>query len=166
MKQGATLTLLCGIIVFMSSCASLSSHDEHRIDVIYGGEFAGDDYGLNTFKGTYVKQVAEKPYPSIPMHLTAEEEQRLIDTVNDVDFWTVPEKLEDQNFKHPIDPGLWHLRIKMGSHDKTVWWHYQNWTTPETFRVYRLARMLNQIIWGKPEYFTLPGTQPVPARKD
>ena len=118
---------------------------------------------LDTFAGTYQKDLVMDGYKKIPFELTDEELNRIVDKANAVGFFDFPDSI---TYDPTVDslamnivptPPPQFLRIQYDGKDHTVIWIYPLPAHNSTLeKLFELRDLIIQIIEAKPEYKALP----------
>lgn len=116
---------------------------------------------LNTFRGTYQKDLIMDGSIKIPFGLTADEQTMIIEKVLSINFFSFPDTIHRQAgvLVFPDhSPDL--LRIKYENQDKTVVWYYPRDPDSEySAKLAELTKLIRQIIEAKSEYKKLPAAR-------
>ncbi len=152
-----SLILLIGIFVF--GCRTLSpssdiSHDLQFIQIFYhSGKF--DE--LDTFHGTFQKDLIPGA-ATATMWLTKREQEIILTKVEQMKFFSFPDTIDRlPNMVVQPDLGPQVIRIKYNDQDKTVTWYDPiDPRSKVKYYIESLQSLLNDIIWSKPEYKALP----------
>jgi len=149
--------------IVLSGCCLLSpifstGHDPQFLRVYYRN---GLDV-LDTFHGTYQKDLVEAGTTNAPMWLTTREQQILLEALQENSFFTLPDVIHAQpNVIVFPSHGPDTLRVEYEGRTKTVVWY---WPLPIATnplddvgaRVLDIRSILWDIIFSKPEYKALP----------
>jgi len=145
--------LLMGLI--LNSCNNITGPDAQLVQIYFKYSFSNV---LNTFDNTYQKDLVMDGTITVNFWLTAEEQKRILDKANEIDFFLLPEdfpKIDSLDFDP--NPGLQKMQIKYQNKNKTVTWHYPlDSQDPQVAALMSLKDFIIQIIEAKPEYKKLP----------
>jgi len=97
----------------------------------------------------------------VPFWLTAEEQNKILNKVNEVDFFSMPDTFQYSSEDSIIilipDPGEQILRIKYEQKDKTIIWSFLVLANNQQFNeLLQFKNFIISIIESKPEYKILP----------
>jgi len=151
------LLLLFGLII--SSCQeSPVEPEEQFVQIYFKYDFRNE---LNTFENTYQKDLILDGVIKVPFWLTAEEQNKILNKVNEVDFFSMPDTFQYSSEDSIIilipDPGEQILRIKYEQKDKTIIWSFLVLANNQQFnKLLQFKNFIISIIESKPEYKILP----------
>jgi hypothetical protein len=117
---------------------------------------------LNTFEGTYTKDMVRDPSITVPLALTEEETDRIYHKMVEIDFFNYPD-----NFSVSVPPGQpvgmrtpyssYYFKVEYKSRIKELWWEDEIVNADEKAnRLRELIRLIRDIIKSKEEYKELP----------
>ena len=113
---------------------------------------------LNTFEGTYQKDLIMDGTVVTEFSLTTAEQKSILAELQSNGFFELPDTVKAMPMiAFEPNPGIQYLRAKHGEKDKTVSWFYplpQNDANSE--RINSLTGFLIEVIESKPEYKALP----------
>ena len=117
---------------------------------------------LNTFEGTYTKDMIGDPSITVPLSLTEEELNKIYRKMVEIDFFSYPER-----FSVPVPPGGitgmvtpysgYYFEVAYDSKIKQLWWDDE--ITNENIKadkLRKLSQLIRDIIESKDEYKQLP----------
>jgi hypothetical protein len=146
------------------SCASLptiksvAGHDEQFIQIFFHHGHCNE---LDTFHGTYQKDLVSKGTIKAAMWLKKRDQEILLSTLHRLRFFNLPDTIPKQ---HDIivdpDMGVQILKVKYGGTIKTVVWYETNEPSFENdkYSIEEISRLLVKIIYSTPEYKAMPVT--------
>jgi len=158
------LVLSCALSLFMlESCSSLSDapdrqHDPQTLKILYQYGFRDE---LNTFAGTYQKDLVLDGTVKVPFWLSTEEQDTILRKAMAVEFFSFPDMI-------PAEPGVSvephsgpdMLRLEYGGTEKTVRWSYPlDPTSGCTGGLLELTGLIRDVIESKAEYKSLPAAR-------
>jgi hypothetical protein len=161
------LLLVCVSIVSCSTGVSpdRNDHDDQFMQIYFHYNFQEE---LDTFKGTYQKDLVIDGTVKTTMWLTTREQEIILTKLENIRYFSFPDTLYRQ-------PGVWQspdggpqvLRIKYGSLDKKiVWYDTSDPRDMERYSIESIKNLIYDIIVSKPEYKALPPTRGGYARKN
>ncbi len=146
---------------FLLSCSSAVSpdlkdnHDEQFIQIFFHHGLFNE---LDTFHGTYQKDLVADGTIKTTMWLTKREQEIILTKLENYRFFTLPDTIPKQrNVIISPDMGIQILKVKYGDTVKTVVWHEtaeQN--DVSKYYIDEINSLLIDIIVSKPEYKALP----------
>jgi hypothetical protein len=112
---------------------------------------------LNTYNGTYTRDMIIDPSITTSLNLTVEEKWQILQKINEIDFFNIP-----SNFS--VNPSLWtlpqldyYVKVEYGSQIKEVSWNSRSLMESNTqSSLEQLVSYIESIIQQKPEYKALP----------
>ena len=144
-------------VVILSSCYDpVVQPDNQFVQIFFKYGFRNE---LNTFENTYQKDLVQDGTIKITFWLTTEEQNRILQKVNEINFFSFPDEFgPDSSFiSLAPDPGPQKLSIKYNGRDKTVIWYYPlNYSDPDAVSLKEINNLIISIIESKPEYKKLP----------
>lgn len=117
---------------------------------------------LNTFTQTYTKDLALDGYITIPFWLTTAEQQQILDKMESVDFFHLPDTIRkvvsgDTAVTFEPDPGRQFLRAEYPNANKEVSWYYPlPANDPAANAISELSEFIQNLIHARPDYQKLP----------
>ena len=160
MKNSKIILILPLFCLFFSSCQDSSLEPENQfVQIYFKYDFRN---ALNTFENTYQKDLILDGTVKVPFWLTAEEQNKIFDKVNQLNYFLLPDTLkyipqDSITLSIEPNPGEQKLRIKYLSNDKTTIWTYPlNDDNPQVKDLIELQNFIITIIESKPEYKRLP----------
>jgi len=117
---------------------------------------------LNTFEGTYTKDMVMDPPITVKLHLSQEELDRIYQKMVEIDFFSYPDK-----FFVSVPPGevvgmvtphlSYYFKVEHDSKTKELWWEDEIINEDEKAEKLReLIKFIRDIIESKEEYKKLP----------
>jgi hypothetical protein len=151
------LVFLTGVLVSSCSIVSPSSNTDHDAQFIQIFYHSGLLDELDTFHGTYQKDLIPGAARTT-MWLTSREQEMILDKVERFGFFSFPDTIHrPPNQAVSPDFGPQVIRMKYKDQDKTIVWYYPI-SSKSKFKYYieGIQELLNDIIVSKPEYKALP----------
>jgi hypothetical protein len=149
--------LVTSILIFGCCVFSPSSSADHEVQFIQIFYHSGPLDELDTFHGTYQKDLIPGTVKTT-MWLTTREQEIILTNVEQIGFFSFPDTVDrpPNTFVQP-DFGPQVIRINYEGRDKTVVW-YDPIDSRSKVKYYMesLQILLNAIIFSKPEYKALP----------
>jgi len=160
MKDSKIILILPLLCLFSFFCQdSMVEPEVQFVQIYFKYGFKNE---LNTFENTYQKDLILDGVIKVKFWLTAEEQNKILDKVNELNYFLLPDTLKyiprDSMiiFIEP-NPGEQKLRIKHQSNDKTTIWTYPlNDDNDDIKALIELQNFIITIIESKPEYKRLP----------
>ena len=128
----------------------------------YGAGGAPTKNVLDTFQGTFTKDMIVDPPVTVKLKLSDQDLSRIRDKMDKIDFWDYPDVLEYE----PRADGLtvmvtpytsYYFKATMGKVVKEVTWENEYLDeSPRAVALKELAQLIQQIIESTPEYEALP----------
>ena len=120
---------------------------------------------LDTFQGTYIKDMVRDPSIRIHLALTEAEMDRIYQKMVEIDFFNYPD-----NFSVSVPPGVptgirtpyssYYFKVAYSSRIKELWWNdeivYKDYIDEKADRLRELIRLIKDIVESKGEYKKLP----------
>ena len=117
---------------------------------------------LDTFKGTYTRDMVQDPSITIPLTLTESEKKQILDKMNEINFFSYPDVFTITN-----SPGVmttiitpydsYYFRVEYGTITKELSWNAQNSSPSEQAdKLNELIKLIRYIIQSKDEFKNLP----------
>lgn len=162
MKQPvASFFIILTFLTSLSGCdrgVESPKPDEQFVKLLFRYGF-GDT--LDTFKGTYTKDLILDGSITVPFWLTKAEQDSVLTQLEQADFFNLPDTIPSlQGVVVQPDPGLQLLRVQLEGRIKTVvWFSPIDQELKAGQRILRLFKSIETIIQAKPEYKTLPPTR-------
>jgi hypothetical protein len=150
------LIIICCVV---ASCSSPDApdpkpdHDEQFIQIYFHYNLLDE---LDTFHGTYQKDLVIDGTVQTRMWLTANEQEIILTAVERIRFFSLPDTIH-QYYSVMPDMGPQVLRIKYKDQDKSIVWY--DGVAPNDKSIYyveQIQNLLCSIIVAKPEYKALP----------
>lgn len=147
-------------IITLDACSKLSNNpaDTQFLQIQFQYGFKNE---LNTFDGSYQKDLVMDGTIKIPFWLTTHEQKTILDKVLAVKFFSFPDTLYPlQGLIIEPDPSPDFLRLKYQDEEKFVVWFYPTDTQSEySTPLGELVELIKQIVESKPEYKRLPSAR-------
>lgn len=164
MKKGwlilASLALVVAALSGMVGCDN-QTPAEYNFNLIF-------KYGVNamneldTFQGTYTKDMVADPSITVPLSLSEEELDRIYQKMVEIDFFNYPDK-----FSVYVPPGepvgivtpyaSYYFKVEYNSQVKELWWEDEIINENEKAdRLRELIKLIRDIVESKEEYKELP----------
>ncbi len=130
-------------------------HDPQFVQIFYR-------YGLNeldTFHGTYQKDLVINGTIKTTMWLTTREQEIIATALENYRFFSLPDVIYKRppNVHVSPDHGLQVLRIKYNGKDKTVVWDFPiDIKNKNKYFIESITQLIWDIVTSKPEYKALP----------
>ncbi len=124
-----------------------------RIDYLSGW---GDQ--LDTFHGTYTRNMVKGPDVTVSMWLSPDEQERILSLARDVRFFAMRDTIPDMTgAANTSERPRQHIRIQLDSLEHTVAWRQPDIAKcGECKRLFLFVDSLEHILAAKPEYLSLP----------
>jgi len=117
---------------------------------------------LDTFQGTYIKDMVRDPSIRIDLALTKEEMDRIYEKMVEIDFFNYPDR-----FSVSVPPGVptgirtpyssYYFKVEYNSKIKELWWNDEIVKEDEKAdRLRELISFIRDIVESKEEYQKLP----------
>lgn len=120
---------------------------------------------LDTFQGTYVKDMVRDPSIRIDLALTEEEMDSIYQKMVEIDFFNYPDR-----FSISVPPGVptgvftpyssYYFKVEYNSKIKELWWDdkivYKDYKDEKADRLRELIKLIMDIFESKEEYKKLP----------
>jgi hypothetical protein len=149
----------CFVSCASSPCLkSVGEHDEQFIQIFFHHGRANE---LDTFHGTYQKDLVSKGTVKTTMWLTKRDQEIILSTLERFRFFTLPDTIPKQrNVIVNPDMGIQILKVKYGDKVKTVVWYDTNEPNFSSgkYSIEEINQMLINIIYSTPEYKAMPVT--------
>ena len=131
---------------------------DQEIKILYKHWFNDE---VDTFNKILTKDLVIDGEITIDFWFQKSEQSRIIDMVEQIDFWTIRDTLDQNPLDSPHiefdpDPGIQELKIEYLNNSKTVYWYLINDYEDETARIKKLTDLIVEIIYNDPEYKNLP----------
>ena len=151
------LPLLATTFLFSCSIFAPKADTDHDVQFLQIFFHYNKFDELDTFHGTYQKDLVPGT-ATTTMWLTQREQEIILTNVERAGFFSLPDTIHPEpNVIVSPDFGAQIIRIKYRDKDKTVvWYDPMDPRSKARSRVDHLRRLLNDIIWSKPEYKALP----------
>ncbi|MHB8105672.1 MAG: hypothetical protein ACYDG5_09095 [Dehalococcoidales bacterium] len=168
MKKALLISLISILLLIITGCAGIAKAqdaggDPLKIDfnfIFKYGVSGGNT--LDTFQGTYTKDMIMSPVVTIPMVLTTEEMDAIYQKMVAIDFFNYPDKFSvnvaDNETKIEVVPySTYFFKVDSNGKTKELMWHdkYINSDIPGD-KLKELINLIRSIIELKPEYQVLP----------
>lgn len=162
MKQPvASFFIVMTFFISLSGCdqgVEPPKPDEQFVKLLFRYGFGNR---LDTFHGTYTKDLILDGSITIPFWLTKAEQDSVLTQLEQADFFNLPDTISAlEGVIIQPDPGLQLLRVQLGGRVKTVvWFPPVDQELKVGQSVLQLFKSIETIIQAKPEYKTLPPTR-------
>jgi hypothetical protein len=144
-------------LLMLDACSELSNDpaDPQFVQIHFQYGFKNE---LNTFNGTYQKDLVMDGIIKVPFWLTTSEQNMIVEKVLAVNFFAFPDTFyRIQDLIAEPDPSPDFLRVKYGNYEKAVVWFLPMDTNNSYAQSLReLAELIKAIIEANPEYKKLP----------
>ncbi|MFC2015244.1 hypothetical protein ACFLUP_04565 [Chloroflexota bacterium] len=153
------LALVIGVSIMAACSPSPPAKSDFNLLFRYG---VGANNDLNTFSGTYTKDMINAPSITVPLLLTDEELDRIYQKMIEIDFFDYPEE-----FSVSLPPGglvgmitphsSYYFRVENNSVIKELRWEDKITNeNNEADNLRELIKLIRDIIESKEEYQKLP----------
>jgi hypothetical protein len=134
---------------------NINAPDFKTIDIRFRYGFNNE---LNTFEGTYQKDLIMDGTAVTDFSFTTAEQESILAKLQANDFFELPDTVKAMPMiAFEPNPGIQFLRVKHGDKDKTVSWYYPLPQDNTNSRyINNLVTFMIEIIESKPEYKALP----------
>jgi hypothetical protein len=155
-----TILLFCAGIInlfMLGACSKLSDNptDPQFVQIQFQYGFKNE---LNTFDGTYQKDLVLDGTIKVPFWLTTSEQNRIVEKVLAVNFFAFPDTFHKEQGVNIIpDSSPDFLRLKYENQEKSVVCFFPlDTSNPYAQSLRELTDLIRTIIETKPEYKKLP----------
>ncbi len=157
------LTILAVLCLTLASCASTATAQENNnnFNFIFKYGVSGGNT-LDTFKGTYTRDMILDPAKTINLTLTTEEMNTILQKMLEIGFFSYPDKFSvdvaDNETKTEVAPyPSYFFQVEYEGKTKELLWHnkYVN-SDLQADKLKELINLIISIIESKPEYQALP----------
>jgi hypothetical protein len=158
-----TIAILLTLILIVSlaylflqktSNENLNSVDSFNLVLRYG---VGAKNELNTFNGTFTKDLILDPSVTTNLALTNEEKLQIQHKIAEIDFFNLPDSFPTNQSVIVIPMSAYYIRVQNGTQIKEVSWNTNSVIDNETsINLEQLVSFIVGIIEEKPEYKALP----------
>ncbi len=113
---------------------------------------------LNTFEGTYKKDMVIDPSITVDLSLTKEEKERIYQKMNDTNFFDYPDYFPQRQDRFVTPNGEYHLKVEYNSKIKEVSWDDNSLFEDENIEkgLNEIKGLIIEIIEDKEEYKIIP----------
>ncbi|NJD53862.1 MAG: hypothetical protein FIB07_13460 [Candidatus Methanoperedens sp.] len=113
---------------------------------------------LNTFKGTYMKDMVIDPSITVNLSLTKEEKQRIYQKMNDTNFFDYPGYFPQRQDRFVTPNSVYRLKVEYDSKIKEVSWDDNSLFEDENIEkgLNEIKGLIIEIIEDKEEYKIIP----------
>lgn len=112
---------------------------------------------LNTYNGTYTKDMVIDPSITTDLSLTVEEKWQILQRVDEMDFFNLPSNFTMNPSMHISTQVDYYIRVKNGSQVKEISWSNNSLMESNIqSSLEQLVSYLTSVIQQKPEYKALP----------
>lgn len=155
-----SLTFFLGLMVLHGAYQTPCNESDFNLILRYG---VGAKNELNTLKGTYTKDMVNKPSITTRLCLTQEELDTIYIKTLEIDLFNFPRTMyvpPEGGVIGEVTPySTYYLEVHNGTRTKTLGWTDQYTTTTESeyYKVImELVSLIIEIIESRPEYQKLP----------
>jgi hypothetical protein len=162
------LTLL-SLLLTVTACDNLTptkgsadnNTHESEFNFIFKYGFSGRNT-LDTFKGTYTKDMGMDPAITIPLPLTEENKDRIHQKMIEIDFFNYPDKFSvvvpTGELETRVMPySTYFFKVTYDGHNKELLWHEKVTNSEEKAdKLRELITLIRGIIESREEYKKLP----------
>lgn len=155
-----TLTFLLGLAILYWACQTPCLDSDFDVVLKYG---VGAKNELNTIKGTYTKDMVNKPSITTRLCLTREELDSIYLKAMEIDIYNFSARMyvpPEGGVIGAVTPySTYYLEVWNGTENKVLRWTNQYTTTTEHERyndIMGLVRLIIEIVESHPEYQKLP----------
>jgi hypothetical protein len=155
------LIVLCLAFTGCTSIATARENNQNDFNFIFKYGVSGGNT-LDTFQGTYTRDMILDPAKTIHLTLTADEMNSVLQKMLDIDFFNYPDKFSvqvaDNEIKTEVAPyPSYFFQVEYQGKIKKLLWHakYVN-SDPPADKLKELINLITGIIESKPEYQALP----------
>jgi len=155
-----TITFVLGVVVLHGAYRTPCAESDFNLILRYG---VGAKNELNTLKGTYTKDMVNRPSITTRLCFTQEELDAIYLKTLEIDFYNFPRRMYS-----PPEGGImgmvtpyctYYLEVRNDATIKIMKWSDQFTTTTESEKyddIMELVRLIIEIIESHPEYQKLP----------
>ena len=117
---------------------------------------------LNTFQGTYIKDMIMDPSVMVNLYLSEEEKNRIYQKMVEIDFFSYPDEF---SISVPVGESIgivtphasYYFKVEYNSEIKELWWEDKITNKDEKAdKLRELIKLIRDIIESKEEYKKLP----------
>ncbi len=162
MKNAIFILVMCCLVIFITGCNVATAHQANdNFNFIFKYGVSGGNT-LDTFHGTYARDMILDPAETINMTLTSEEMDSIYQKMLEIDFFNYPDKFSvtvaDNETKTLVAPYFtYFFRVEYNGKTKELIWHdkYVN-SDPPANKLKELINLIVGVIESKDEYKALP----------
>jgi hypothetical protein len=162
MKKALLLFVITVLLIPITACgSSATAQTSNNFNFIFKYGVSGGNT-LDTFQGTYIRDLILDPAITINLVLTAEEMDSIYQKMLEIDFFNYPDKFSvnvaDNETKTEVAPyPTYFFSVVHDGKTKQLLWHakYVN-TDPPADKLKGLINLIITIIESKDEYKALP----------
>ncbi len=156
------LSFILGIVVLYSAYWTPCFDSDFNLVFRYGHYKVEAKNELNTFRGSYTKDMVRGSPITVKLCLTREDLDRIYLKMMEIDFFSYPDVFHVPPSGEVIGEfshwNTYNLKVQNGTKVKTVRWdnHYLISGNEEYDNLIELANLIWKIIESKPEYLRMP----------
>ena len=145
-------------ILYFSSCSDKVVEPEPETQFVQIQFKYNFNDELNTFENYLKKDLIRDGSIKIRFWLTEDEQNRIIEMVQETNFYTIPDTLLNTSNMVITPDAIQYLRIKNDGIENTVVWNWipDEYRTEHYNKLRKLAKFIIELIESKPEYKNLP----------
>ena len=112
---------------------------------------------LNTFRGTYTKDMVIDPSITIRLTLSKQELSQIYQKMVEIEFFSLPESFPDRPNYHVTPSTDYYLKVENASRTKEVGWNTNSQLDSNVEEgLYELVELIRSFVEQKPQYRLLP----------
>ena len=156
------LSFIIGVAVLNSAYWNPCVNSDFNFVFRYGHYHVKVKNEMNTFIGTYTKDMVTESPITVKLCLTREDLDRIYRKMMEIEFFSYPEFFNVRQTGEVLGEGshwyTFYLRVKKGTETKTVQWNsrYVVSGNEDYDRLKELANLICEIVEAKPEYQRMP----------
>jgi hypothetical protein len=160
MNKLLLISLVVLVLVF-SGCAGATQENTNAFNFIFKYDVSGGNT-LDTFKGTYTRDMILDPAVTIDMTLTADEMNTVQQKMLEIDFFNYPDRFSIQladnaTITQVMPYPTYFFKVAYEGKTKELLWHAKHVNAdPPADKLKELINLIIGIIESKPEYQALP----------
>jgi hypothetical protein len=162
MKKVLLIIILSSLMLVIMGCSVAIAHEaDSGFNFIFKYGVSGGNT-LDTFQGTYTRDMILDPAIIIDLVLTAAEMDSIYQKIVEIDFFNYPDKFNvhvaDNETKTEVAPySSYFFKVEYNGKTKELLWHdkYLN-SDIQGDKLKELINLIKSIIESKPEYQALP----------
>ncbi|MBK7103787.1 MAG: hypothetical protein IPH62_19165 [Ignavibacteriae bacterium] len=164
MKKYFQILVFIITVTLINSCSESINESQNKIapvqeiQIFYKYSFKNE---LDTYKLKYTKDLVLDGTITTDFWLTKEEQEKIIQKVEEINFFNLPDSLtwtesDSTKLEFDPDPGKQILKINYENKEKNIYWYLVNSYPEEHNKIIELTNTIEEIIYKKPEYKSLP----------